>query len=150
MAQMEYGTSEDVTQIRNFYVVVLMLAGMIDDLEECLQEIKRARDMPISIIIVKVGAQDEQDAHTLMQKTKDLNFERTFVHLIELDKFKHYSKVMPNHFGYELFKDIPAQIEKFFEVMRFDLDVTQQIAMTPLANKKIGFSPGAEFGSIFR
>lgn len=56
MAQMEYGISEDVTQIRNFYVVVLMLAGMIDDLDECLQEIKRARDMPISIIIVKVGA----------------------------------------------------------------------------------------------
>ena len=36
MAQMEYGISEDVTQIRNFYVVVLMLAGMIDDLDECL------------------------------------------------------------------------------------------------------------------
>lgn len=85
-----------------------------------------------------------------MQKTKDLNFERTFVNLIELDHFKHYTKVMPNHFGYEMLKDIPMQIEKFFEVMRFDLDITQQIAMTPLAGKSISFSPGAEFGSIFR
>lgn len=47
---------------------------------------------------------------------------------------------MPNHFGYEMIRDLPAQIEKFFEVMRFDLDVTQQISMTPMANKMIDFA----------
>jgi hypothetical protein len=56
MAQMEYGTCEDVTQIKNYYVLVLMMAGMIDDLQECLNEIIRAKDIPISIVIVKVGA----------------------------------------------------------------------------------------------
>lgn len=45
------------------------MAGMIDDLEDTLQEIIRAKDIPISIVIVKVGAQDEQDAFTLMDKT---------------------------------------------------------------------------------
>lgn len=32
LAQMEFGTCEDVTQIRNYYVLVLLMAGVIDDL----------------------------------------------------------------------------------------------------------------------
>ena len=66
---MEYGTCEDVTQIKNYYVLVLMMAGMIDDLEQCLNEIIRAKDIPISIVIVKVGGLEEKDAHELMNKT---------------------------------------------------------------------------------
>jgi len=52
---MEFGTCEDVTQIRNYYVLVLLMAGVIDDLEESLNEILRAKDIPISVVIVKVG-----------------------------------------------------------------------------------------------
>ena len=52
---MEFGTCEDVTQIRNYYVLVLLMAGVIDDLQESLNEILRARDIPISGVIVKVG-----------------------------------------------------------------------------------------------
>ena len=65
MAQMEYGTCEDVTQIKNYYVMTLLMAGVVDDMEDSIEQILRAKDMPISIIIVKVGAQDEQDAHNL-------------------------------------------------------------------------------------
>jgi hypothetical protein len=68
MAQMEYGTCEDVTQIKNYYVMTLLMAGVVDDMEDSIEQILRAKDMPISIIIVKVGAQDEQDAHNLYQK----------------------------------------------------------------------------------
>jgi hypothetical protein len=39
---MEQGTCEDVTQIRNYYVLVLLMAGVIDDLEDSLNEIMRA------------------------------------------------------------------------------------------------------------
>ncbi len=52
---MEFGTCEDVTQIRNYYVLVLLMAGVIDDLQESLNEILRAKDIPISVVIVKVG-----------------------------------------------------------------------------------------------
>jgi len=52
---MEFGTCEDVTQIRNYYVLVILMAGVIDDLQESLNEILRARDIPISVVIVKVG-----------------------------------------------------------------------------------------------
>jgi len=63
---MEFGTCEDVTQIRNYYVLVLLMAGVVDDLEESINELLRALDHPVSVVIVKVGNQDEQDAHTLL------------------------------------------------------------------------------------
>lgn len=58
--------------------------------------------------------------------------DRKFVNLIELDRFKHYSKVMPNHFAHEIMRNIPNEVEKFFELMRFDLDVSQQMIATPM------------------
>jgi hypothetical protein len=36
-------------------VLVLLMAGVIDDLEQSLNEILRAKDIPVSIVIVKVG-----------------------------------------------------------------------------------------------
>ena len=48
--------------------MTLLMAGVVDDMEDSIEQILRAKDMPISIIIVKVGAQDEQDAHNLYQK----------------------------------------------------------------------------------
>jgi hypothetical protein len=35
------------------------MAGVIDDLEESVNQILRAKDIPISIVIVKIGNQDE-------------------------------------------------------------------------------------------
>ena len=55
LAQMEFGTAVDVTGIRNYYVLVLLMAGVIDDLQNSLNEILRARDVPISVVIVKIG-----------------------------------------------------------------------------------------------
>ena len=45
--------------------MTLLMAGVVDDMDDSIEQILRAKDMPISIIIVKVGAQDEQDAHNL-------------------------------------------------------------------------------------
>jgi hypothetical protein len=35
------------------------MAGVIDDLQSSLNQILRAKNIPVSIVIVKVGAQDE-------------------------------------------------------------------------------------------
>ena len=39
---------------------------------------------------------------------------------------------MPNHFAHEIMRNIPNHVEKFFELMRFDLDVSQQMIATPM------------------
>lgn len=72
LAQMEYGTASDVKQIRNYYVLVLLMAGVIDDLQDSLNEILRAAHLPVSVIIVKVGhLQEENDSTLLIQKSMD-------------------------------------------------------------------------------
>ena len=40
--------------------------------------------------------------------------------------------MLPNHFAFEIMRNIPNQIEKFFEIMRFDLDVGHQMIATPM------------------
>ena len=69
---MDLGTCTDVTDIRNYYVLVLLMAGVIDDLQESLNEILRARDIPISVIIVKVGTQEETDSKILLSKAEEI------------------------------------------------------------------------------
>jgi hypothetical protein len=39
--------------------MTLLMAGVVDDIDDSLEQIMRAKDMPISIIIVKVGSCDE-------------------------------------------------------------------------------------------
>ena len=57
-------------------MLVLLMAGVVDDLEESINEVLRALDHPISVVIVKVGAQDEMDAHNLVKRTQEKNLER--------------------------------------------------------------------------
>ena len=52
---MEFGTVDNVSDIRNYYVLVLLMAGVIDDLQDAVNEVLRAKDIPISIVIVKIG-----------------------------------------------------------------------------------------------
>lgn len=72
LAQMEFGTASDVTQIKNYYVLTLLMAGVIDDLEDSINEILRAKDLPISVIIVKIGAttsDSENDSKLMLEKS---------------------------------------------------------------------------------
>lgn len=62
MALMEFGTAINVSDIKNYYVLVLLMAGVIDDLEKAVNEVLNAKDIPISILIVKIGKQEETDS----------------------------------------------------------------------------------------
>lgn len=68
LAQLDLGTACDITEIRNYYVLVLLMAGVIDDLEDSVNEVLRARDIPISVVIIKVGTNEETDSETLLSK----------------------------------------------------------------------------------
>ena len=47
------------------------MAGIIDDLEDSVNEILRAADLPISVVIIKVGKPNsENDSALLIEKTK--------------------------------------------------------------------------------
>jgi hypothetical protein len=67
LAQIEYGTISDIRQIKNFYVLVILMAGVIDDFQEALNELLRAANLPVSVLVIKIGGmQEENDSANLM------------------------------------------------------------------------------------
>ena len=71
---MEFGTASAATDIKNYYVLTLLMAGIIDDLEDAVNEILRAADLPISVVIIKIGksASGDNDSAVLIEKTKHI------------------------------------------------------------------------------
>lgn len=56
IAQIEFGTSAELHSIKNYYVLVILMAGVIDDFEDALNQILRAAHLPVSVKIIKIGA----------------------------------------------------------------------------------------------
>jgi len=48
-----------------------------------------------------------------------------------LTEFEKFKLLETNHFGFELIKNLPTEIEKFFELKSFDLDVIENILDSP-------------------
>ena len=73
LAQMDFGTAADATSIRNYYVLTILMAGLIDDIDASVNEILRAADLPISVQIVKIGgvSESENDFGTLINRTRE-------------------------------------------------------------------------------
>jgi hypothetical protein len=67
LAQDELGSDssgdplEDIRKVKNYYVLTLLMAGMIDDFKDSLDEMLRAANLPISIIVVKIGKNNKED-----------------------------------------------------------------------------------------
>jgi len=83
-----------------------------------LNEISRAANLPISIIVVKIGnLSAENDSTFLIQKSmeKFAEVERNYIEILQYDEFKkkgqtkamHYQKTQ---FEHELMKKIPDSV----------------------------------------
>jgi len=59
------------------------MAGIIDDIEDSINEILRAADLPISVVIVKVGdgANADNESNKVFEKSKNIfdKCERVFI-----------------------------------------------------------------------
>ena len=51
----------DIHDVKNYYVLVLMMAGVIDDFKDALNELLRAANLPVSIYIIKMGKCSEDN-----------------------------------------------------------------------------------------
>ena len=92
LAQMEFGTASAASHIKNYYVLTILMVGLIDDLELAVNEILRAADLPISIVIVKIGnAEDsENDFKPLLERTKTTfeKCERVFIDTLDYNQYR--------------------------------------------------------------
>jgi Copine len=100
-----------------------MMAGVIDDFQEALNELMRAVNLPVSVLIVKIGGnQDENDTNNLMELSQQAfdKAERNFVKVLDYEhqykkkmtsldsKLKSsVSKFMKQKFQHDLIIDLP-------------------------------------------
>ena len=107
------------------------MAGMIDDYQDSLNEILRAANLPMSVVIIKIGSvQQENDSTQLIPNAMKAfsQSERAFIDILNYESYKkaqtgEQSTFKQQLFEFDLIKGIPRQIEKFFEIQKFDLDV---------------------------
>jgi hypothetical protein len=52
---------DSIKDIKNYYVLVIMMAGMVDDFRETIRQMLRAQDLPLSILVIKMGANKEEN-----------------------------------------------------------------------------------------
>ena len=59
-----------IHEVKNYYVLILQMAGMIDDFKAALDEMLRAANLPISIIVIKMGKNsDENDSEKFIKQS---------------------------------------------------------------------------------
>ena len=120
LAQMEIGTASDATQIKNYYVLTLLMAVIIDDIEDSINEILRAAELPISVIIIKVGdgANADNDSLKLFDNSKQIfdRCERVFIEMIDFSQYK--SKPGANKFEESKGQD---QVQFYRKHFQFDM-----------------------------
>ena len=105
------------------------MAGMIDDFKEALDEMLRAANLPISIIIIKMGkVSEENDSEKFIKQSRNAfqTCERVFLDLFDFENYKNdkgeHTIFMAQQLEYDLVKSIPTQIEKFFEMQKYECD----------------------------
>ena len=91
LAQIEFSFASDIKQIQNYYVLVIVMAGVIDDFQAALNQILRAAHLPVSVTIIKVGAsQEENDSNNLKMLSEKAfaECERDFIDVLNCERYK--------------------------------------------------------------
>ena len=120
---------QNIKQIHNYYVLVIVMAGVIDDFQAALNQILRAAHLPVSVMIIKVGAsQEENDSNNLKMLSEQAfaECERDFIDVLNYEKYKkgngNTTVMLSQQLEYDLIRNIPKQVEKFFELQHFEVD----------------------------
>jgi hypothetical protein len=64
------------------------MAGIIDDFQDSLNELLRAANLPLSVVVIKIGGKNEEnDSDNLIQLSKDAftQCERNFVQVLDYE-----------------------------------------------------------------
>ena len=52
---------ERIKDLKNYYVLVIMMAGMVDDFRDTINQMLRAMNLPLSIMVIKIGKNQEEN-----------------------------------------------------------------------------------------
>lgn len=92
IAQNEMNKSNGVIDLQNYFVVIILMAGLIDDFEDTLNQMLKAANLPISIIIIQIGKNtQENDSEKFINEAFPAfeKSERVYVDLLDFDSYKN-------------------------------------------------------------
>ena len=117
------------------------MAGLIDDIDASVNEILRAAELPISVQILKIGgvSESENDFGTLINRTSESfqQCERIFIDMHDFNNYKQTDAasgsvlVREEKLQFDLMRNIPSQVERFFEIQHFDFDNSNTLLCSP-------------------
>jgi hypothetical protein len=131
-----YAEAKEVNQQNQQYFILLIITdGIINDKDSAIHEIVRASALPISIIIVGVGDEDfeqmkelDADRTPLYSKVFEKPMERDVVQFVPFSKYKG----RPNELAKEVLLEVPEQLLSFMESRNIRPNHNQADHSTPL------------------
>ena len=102
---------------QNYYIMLILTDGVIDDKNETIQSIIRAADTPLSVIIIGIGNEDFTDMTTLDGDSKLLqqggaSASRDIVQFVPFNKFLQKGPVA---LAQSVLAEVPSQLLKYME-----------------------------------
>lgn len=127
IAKNELEKSGGIKNLKNYFVLTILMAGMIDDFQDTLNEMMKAASLPISIIVINISKNTQENDSEKFIKNAFPAFkksERVYVDLLDFESYKNEQGVhtvfFAQQFEYDLILNIPKQIEKFFEINNYE------------------------------
>ena len=111
----------------HYYMLLILTDGVVNDLKETIDLIVEASFLPLSIIIVGIGDEDFSFIDKLdgdevpLVNSQGVKRKRDIVQFIRFNNFKKNNAInIGNDFAEEVLKEIPTQIEEYYnEVGKF-------------------------------
>ena len=101
----------DKNNILDYKILMILTDGLIDDIEETIEEIQKCVKLPVSIIIIGIGYANFQNMEIL---DDDIETDRDIVKFVPFNKYKDNPSLLAS----QVLEEIPKQIVGFYKQMK--------------------------------
>jgi len=137
----------------NYFVLLIITDGIITDLDATKNAVIHASGLPLSIIIVGVGAEDfsamdELDSDDSLLTNNGKTAQRDIVQFVEMQKFvsgtgSHYVTWNKDLLAREVLFEIPDQLVGYMKAKKFK-PIGAKKARQPQPNSHLPYNPSAQ------
>lgn len=140
-------------EARNFYSLIYITPGVVDDLDKALKAVENIGDLPMSVTVVKIKNDQLKDTNDPLQIEKELQphfekYNRKFFNLIDFEGYKQAHSL--EKFEEDLIREIPDNVRQYMSdhnVFAYDLQGDNYETRITIKQKKeqIMENEGIEF-----
>lgn len=106
-AAAEHAAEEMREHEQSYTILLIVTDGTINDLDNTIEELRRAASLPLSVVIIGVGAQDFSD----MRFLDDMKCERDIVQFVNFRQYQGTPEVLQS----QVLEEIPGQFMQYME-----------------------------------